>query len=250
MRHSQQVSFETPSIRTGFAIFACGVLLFFGGCLIAAADETAQVAPSNGAKPTHAQILAKIQKDAHAGDAETQWFLGMLYLDGEEVPLDFKESAKWMRKAADQNYPNAQFMLGFMYAKEYGLPKDDRAAVDWFRRAKANGFDLDAVRKEYCEKHESLRMAETNAWLAHIAKYQELQRGSSPESETYQDVDGSFRFYEGSVSSRRERDREALERRLQASRPARQRQMDQYEKLVGLIDKATETSPADKGDQP
>jgi hypothetical protein len=51
-------------------------------------------------------------------------------------------------------------------------------------------------------------------------------------------------------SSRHERDTGALDNRLQASRPARQRQMDQYEKLVCLIDKAMQTSPADKGDQP
>ena len=249
MRHSQRVLLEIPNIRTGIAMFACGALLCFGGCLSQASDEAGRNAPSGSVEPTTAERVARIQQQAQAGDAKAQWVLGMLYLNGEEFPLDLKESAKWMRKSADQNHPNAQFMLGLMYANEYGLPKDDRAAVEWFRRAKANGFDLDAVRKEYCEKYEQLRNAETNAWLEHIAKYRELHRGSSPESEAYQDVDGSFRFYEGSVSSRHERDTEALEKRLQASRPARQRQMDQYEKLVGLIDKAKEASPADKDAQ-
>ena len=246
MVQSKVFAVDNPQFGRRITILACGVFLFFVGCLTQAADEGGQVAPPNRVKQTNAEILATVQKEAQAGDAKAQWILGMLYLNGEEVKLDLKVSAKWMRKAADQDHPNAQFMLGLMYAKEYGLPRDDPAAVEWFRQAKANGFDLDAVRKEYCEKHEQLRNAETIAWLEHIAKYQELHGRSSPESETYQDVDGSFRFYEGSVSSRHERDTAALEERLESSRPARNRQMNEYKKLVGLIDKAMEAKSAER----
>jgi len=136
-------------------------------------------------------------------------------------------------------------MLGLVHATECGLPSNDRATVEWFRRANANGFDLEQVRQKCCEKHEHLRNVETTAWLANIAKYRRLQRGSSPDSETYQDVDGSFRFYEGSVISRHERDTDALTKRLEASRPERNRQMDHYRKLVGLIDQAMEAKSAD-----
>jgi hypothetical protein len=42
---------------------------------------------------------------------------------------------KWVRKAAEQNRPEAQYMLGLSYAKGQGVAKDEIETVKWFRKA-------------------------------------------------------------------------------------------------------------------
>ena len=46
------------------------------------------------------------------------------YKNGQGVPQDFAEAAKWYRLSADQGYALAQSNLGLMYAKGQGVPQD------------------------------------------------------------------------------------------------------------------------------
>ena len=46
--------------------------------------------------------IRKIRISAEQGDAEAQLRLGIMYSKGKGVPQDYKEAAKWFRKAADQ----------------------------------------------------------------------------------------------------------------------------------------------------
>lgn len=87
---------------------------------------------------------------AEAGNEESQWNLGYFYLKGaykqledgtKEVLLkqDFAEAAKWLQKAAEQNYPSAMLILGDLYEKGKGVPKDYKKAMQWFEKAAALG---------------------------------------------------------------------------------------------------------------
>ena len=76
---------------------------------------------------------------AEQGDASAQYNLGQMYEDGEGVPQDLAEAAKWWRKAAEQGHASAQFDLGYAYKRGRGVPHDGTEAVAWYRRAAEHG---------------------------------------------------------------------------------------------------------------
>ena len=63
-----------------------------------------------------------------------------MYAKGQEVEKDYKEAAKWYRKAAEQNNPVAQLNLGRAYINAQGVEKDRKEAIKWFRAAAEQGF--------------------------------------------------------------------------------------------------------------
>ena len=46
----------------------------------------------------------RLSKDADLNDKSIQFYLGVMYMDGEGVTKDYNEAVKWYRKAADQGY--------------------------------------------------------------------------------------------------------------------------------------------------
>ncbi len=61
--------------------------------------------------------------------------LGFMYDNGQGVPQDYAEAAKWYRKAAKQGEAIAQTKLGFMYGKGRGVPQDYVQAHMWYNLA-------------------------------------------------------------------------------------------------------------------
>src|ERR1700684_2579370 len=49
------------------------------------------------------------------------WNSAGLYAGGKGATPNYKESAKWLRKAADHNEALSESMLGFLYANGYGV---------------------------------------------------------------------------------------------------------------------------------
>jgi TPR repeat protein len=92
--------------------------------------------------PVQAQTpeIDALRARAEAGDAEAQFNLGTVYADGEGVPQDDAEAARWFRLAADQGHANAQTNLGIMYRYGVGVPQDRAEAVRWFRLAADQGL--------------------------------------------------------------------------------------------------------------
>jgi TPR repeat protein len=64
--------------------------------------------------------------------ALSQYYLGMMYLNGQGVSQDHKEAGKWFLNAAQQGVPQAQFRLGEMYVSGKGVPLDFEQAYAWF----------------------------------------------------------------------------------------------------------------------
>jgi TPR repeat protein len=62
-----------------------------------------------------------------------------MYQQGDGVPHDDSEAAKWFRKAADQGDADAQVNLGGLYQVGRGVPRDDAEGVRWFRLAAEKG---------------------------------------------------------------------------------------------------------------
>ncbi len=76
-----------------------------------------------------------IQTKAEAGDADSQYAMGLHYLHGEGVEKNFDKAFTWLTKAADQNHTPAQYDLGVMYALGEGVEKDYAMAEKLYRKA-------------------------------------------------------------------------------------------------------------------
>ena len=87
----------------------------------------------------YAAALREFRPLAEQGDASAQFFLGLMYDNGEGVPEDDRQAVYWYRKAAEQGNAGAQVNLGVMYANGEGVPEDGRQAVYWYRKAAEQG---------------------------------------------------------------------------------------------------------------
>ncbi|MEM7390795.1 MAG: tetratricopeptide repeat protein [Verrucomicrobiota bacterium] len=79
---------------------------------------------------------------AAAGDAEAQFYLGLLYTEGRGFPKDPEQAFHWNAKAAEQGHAKAQCNMGAMYAKGLGTAVDHEKAFDWYLRAAGQGVAL------------------------------------------------------------------------------------------------------------
>ena len=61
------------------------------------------------------ELVAYFRLGAERGDAESQLYLGVMYLFGKGVPKDDGQAIIWWRKAAEQGLAEAQVQLGIMY---------------------------------------------------------------------------------------------------------------------------------------
>ena len=83
----------------------------------------------------YAAALAEWHPLAEQGDAYAQFFLGVMYDNGEGVPQDDAEAARWYRPAAEQGVAEAQYNLGVMYRNGEGVPQDYAEAARYNRMA-------------------------------------------------------------------------------------------------------------------
>ena len=68
--------------------------------------------------------IEEVRAFAEEGVAAAQHFLGSMYFDGDGVPRNEAEAARWYRLAAEQGYSEAQSALGVMYLNGRGVPED------------------------------------------------------------------------------------------------------------------------------
>ncbi len=106
---------------------------------------------------------------AEQGNANAQYFLGVMYAKGRGVPQDYAEAVKWSRKAAEQGVANAQFSLGVMYANGQGVPQDDAHAHMWFNLA-ASRFRPGAGRDKAVKNRDTIAKRMTPAQISEADK--------------------------------------------------------------------------------
>ena len=86
----------------------------------------------------HATALRLLHPLADQGDAFAEFYLGIMYHNGEGVPQDYAMAAVFTRKAADQGNAKAQANLATLYAAGLGVPQDYVLAYMWFNLAAAH----------------------------------------------------------------------------------------------------------------
>ena len=76
---------------------------------------------------------------AEHGNARAQNDLGQIFADGDGVPKNGAEAARWLRRSAEQGNVVAQTNLGLLHAKGIAVPRDEVEALAWFTLAAAAG---------------------------------------------------------------------------------------------------------------
>lgn len=95
-------------------------------------------AAEEGDYSTALQVFSLLAED---GDAEAQFYLGMLYAEGMGLAQDWPEARRLWMRAAVQGHARAQHALGYIYSEGFGVPQDYLAAHMWLNIAAANGDD-------------------------------------------------------------------------------------------------------------
>ena len=79
--------------------------------------------------------IRKLEALAEEGHADSAFFLGAIYYNGDGTSVDFSSAMKWLKKASKGNHAGAQFLLGLMYAEGHGVQRNLDATVEWFDKA-------------------------------------------------------------------------------------------------------------------
>ena len=95
-----------------------GILLFAAGC----------------------SSFDRLRDAAEQGDASAQYELAMHYRAGDPAL-----SMVWLRRAAEQEHPDAMIELGRRYLEGNGVDRDRDAAVNWWRKAALEKKNLKAA---------------------------------------------------------------------------------------------------------
>jgi TPR repeat protein len=115
-------------MRRAHVLFAEVLLgLFLLTAPVRADIDSGLMAYANGDFDTAARVFSVLAK---SGDKEAQYYMGLLYEEGQGVPKRFDEAEKCYTKAAQQGYLDAYFALGELYLHQPGDKKDRVSARD------------------------------------------------------------------------------------------------------------------------
>jgi TPR repeat protein len=133
--HDPATAPARPGLRSVLTSVSLAALLY--GALAAPADLSE--AEAAHARRDYATALRLLKVEAERGDIDAQFKLALMHGNGQGVPRDQTQAAKWFHKATDKLDPGAQFNVALMYFQGQGLPKDPEQAAYWFRKAALRG---------------------------------------------------------------------------------------------------------------
>lgn len=87
---------------------------------------------------------------ANSGDTHAEYYLGLLYEEGQGLEQDFQLARQWYLKAAGKADVDAAFSLGRLFSKGLGVAQDLPAAYMWFGRAARGGHYLGQQEQDKC----------------------------------------------------------------------------------------------------
>jgi hypothetical protein len=76
--------------------------------------------------------ISELRRGAEAGSCADQRVLGLCYLYGTDVEVNYQEALRWLRAAAEQGASRAVLNLGYIYAKGLGTAKNVPEAIRYF----------------------------------------------------------------------------------------------------------------------
>lgn len=87
---------------------------------------------------------------AQRGETQGEYYLGLLYEEGQGLERNYELALRWYLKAAVKGDVDAAFALGRMHAKGLGIQRDLPAAYMWYSRAAKGGHYLGQQEQEKC----------------------------------------------------------------------------------------------------
>jgi TPR repeat protein len=82
---------------------------------------------------------------AEFGDADAQYNIGWMYLNGYGLRVNDGLALEWWQKASSQGHSDASFSIGMLYSMGEGqVPKDSNKAIDYYLLALEDGHE-DAI---------------------------------------------------------------------------------------------------------
>ncbi len=99
-------------------------------------------------KEDYAAALAEFSECAANGDADAQYWLGLMHESGTGVEQDYLEARKWYERAADQGEVGAQLQLAELYFSGHGTEKNYVLAHMWFDIAAKQGLKFASRSRE------------------------------------------------------------------------------------------------------
>jgi uncharacterized protein len=99
---------------------------------------------AKGLKQDTVGALKLFEAAAAKGHAGSQNALGLMHLNGTNVPKDEKKALEFFAKAAEQNLAEAENSLGLMYLRGIGTERDANQAFAFLKRSadKGDGWGL------------------------------------------------------------------------------------------------------------
>lgn len=92
-----------------------------------------------------AEAYCIIRPLAEAGDAEAQYNIGWMYLNGYGLRVNDGLALQWWEKASQQGNADASFSIGMLYSLGDGeISKDTNKAIDYYLLSAENGQE-DAI---------------------------------------------------------------------------------------------------------
>ena len=76
--------------------------------------------------------ISELRRKAEAGSCVAQSILGLYYLNGLEVEVNYSEAFRFLSAAAEQGASRAVLNLGYMHAKGLGIPQNVPEAIRLF----------------------------------------------------------------------------------------------------------------------
>ena len=135
-------------------------------------------AQGQGVPQDYAEAAKWYRKAAEQGDMDSQNRLAALYLAGDGVQQDYAEAARWYRKAADQGDIEAQNELGSLYGNGQGVPQDYVEAYRWFDIAASRNAGNDFETHDNAVRNRDTVAAKMTP--AQIAEAQKLAKAWKP----------------------------------------------------------------------
>lgn len=124
-----------------------GILLWFAAMGAWGDFDSGLFAYSMG---NYAEAAREFEASARRGEPQGEYYLGLLYEEGQGLARDYALARQWYLKAADRGDIDAAFALGRIHAQGLGLPRDLAAAYMWYSRATLGGHYLGRQERDRC----------------------------------------------------------------------------------------------------
>jgi TPR repeat protein len=111
------------------------------------------------------KAAALYRKDAELHVIVAQVNLAFMYLDGQGIPQDYPQAAKWFLAAAVQGNAEAQQNLGVLCQEGKGVDQNPVEAAKWFHIAGAVS-SLEAIEKTMTPEQIAESRKRADEWIA------------------------------------------------------------------------------------